>query len=225
MKKPVLFIIVMFFACGMYAQSGTSFGLRVIPSLDWTHLTDTGSTYSFENTGVHLGIGFGPSLRYMVSDNFNVDVSGIFTWQRAGIHQIGNNVNNTESLKIQYLKIPLNFNGQFDVYGDIQALINFGLGAGIKLSSYRKITSDDGLIETDYEDVRALNFADIYLAAGLGLVYNIDESLHLSVTAQYNNGILDGWLNNKNEEPLSEIEDLTMKHRSVALNIGFYIDF
>jgi len=212
------------------AQSNTSFGVRIIPTFDWTNLTDTGSLYSYENTGVKTGIGFGPSLRYEVSDNFNVDVSGIFTWQKVGINQrselLGVTLlDKTEDVKIQYLKVPLNFNGQFNIVGDIQALINFGVGAGIKLSAYRKVSDNILSWSTDYETVRAINFIDFYLTAGLGLVYNIDDNLHLSLTGQYNNGILDGWLNNKNDEPLSTIDDLTLKHRSIGLNIGFYIDF
>jgi hypothetical protein len=229
MKKSILFLICILSVSLSFSQSNTAFGLRVIPTFDWTRLTDT-SYYSYDHTGVKAGIGFGPSLRYEVSENFNVDVSGIFTWQRTGIHQTFDllgvrTVDRTEDIKIQYLKIPLNFNGQFTVYGDIQALINFGLGAGIKLSSYRQVTDNILEFTNDYEDVRAINFVDIYLAAGLGLVYNIDDNLHLSVTGQYNNGVLDGWLNNRNDEPLSFINDLTMKHRNIALNIGFYIDF
>jgi len=230
MKKLTVVILFIFIANLTFAQSNTAFGLRVTPSFDWVSLTDTSNFYSYDNTGVKVGIGFGPSLRYAVSENFNVDISGIFTWQKAGIHQTADVlgitvVDKTEDLKIQYLKIPLNFNGQFTVYGDFQALINFGLGAGVKLSSYRKITENFTNLSSDYEDARPINFVDLYLTAGLGFVYNIEDNLHLSLTGQYNNGLLDGWLNNRNDELLSTIDDLTLKHRSITASLGFYIDF
>ena len=231
MKKLLLIsVIALFTYTFVNAQGGVSFGLRAIPTLNWTTLSDTGSTYSFDNTGIKPGIGFGPSLRYKFSDNFNVDISGIFTWQKIGINQTNEipdstQINITEDFRIQYLQLPLNFNGQFDVAGDLQALINFGVGTGIKLSSDRVITdhNNPNIYSKDYKAVSVLNFIDFYLTAGAGVVYNIEDNLHLSLTVQYNNGILDGWFNNKNDAP-SIIEELTLKHKNVAFSIGFYID-
>ena len=132
----------------------------------------------------------------------------------------------TEDFKVQFFKIPLNFNGQFDVAGNLQALINFGAGVGIKLTSSRVITDhiNPDRYSTDYETAAVLNFIDLYLTAGAGVVYNIEDNLHLSLTVQYNNGILDAWFDNKNDWP-SAINELTLKHKNIALNIGFYIDF
>ena len=231
MKKLSIFIVIALFAyISVNAQGGVSFGVRVVPTLDWTTLSDTGSTYSFDNNGVKLGIGFGPSLRYELSDNFNIDISGIFTWQKFGVDQ-KNEITNptlidrTEDFKVQFFKIPLNFNGQFDVAGNLQALINFGAGVGIKLTSSRVITDhiNPDRYSTDYETAAVLNFIDLYLTAGAGVVYNIEDNLHLSLTVQYNNGILDAWINSNNEAP-SSIQELSLKHRNIAFNIGFYID-
>ncbi len=231
MKKLLLFSTVLLFSVGLFAQSGVSFGLRAVPSFNWISATDEDTAFTYENEAVKMGIGFGPSVRYMFSDNFNIDISAIFTWQKFGLHQTNqlpeNSVVNdiTEHFKIQYFQIPINLNGQFDVAEDFQALINFGIGTGIKLSSSRMMVDNMNADEftVQYEKINILNFIDFYLTAGAGAVYNIEDNLHLSLTLQYNNGIIDGWLNNQNEEP-STINDLTVKHKNVVLSLGFYID-
>ncbi len=232
MKKILLLTAtIVLTVSGMFAQKGISFGLRAIPTLNFTSMTDGDSLYSYASSGTKLGIGFGPSVRYKFSDNFNVDVSGIFTWQKFGINQTNettnpNPVDITEDFKVQFLQIPLNFNGQFDVATDFQALINFGVGTGIKLKSSRVITDNTNpqRFSSDYQTTSVLNFIDFYLTAGAGAVYNIEDNLHLSLTVQYNNGIIDGWLNNKNDNTDSTIEDLTLKHKNVAFSLAFYID-
>ncbi|NPA68799.1 MAG: PorT family protein [Chlorobi bacterium] len=233
MKKILLLsIAAVFFTSGIFAQSGLSFGLRAIPTINWVSVTDGDSMYTYENDGAKMGIGFGPSVRYKFSDNFNVDISGIFTWQKFGIHQTNQMPENsdlvdvTEDFKIQFLQLPLNLNGQFDVAQDIQALINFGVGLGINIADSRRITDNQNpqLYSDEYDsDIDMLTLADFYLTAGAGAVYNIEDNLHLSLTIQYNNGIIDGWLNNKNKAP-STIGDLNIKHKNVAFSLAFYID-
>ncbi len=232
MKKILLLTAtIVFTVTGMFAQKGLSFGLRAIPTLNWTTMTDGDSLYSYESSGTKVGIGFGPSVRYKFSDNFNVDVSGIFTWQQFGINQTNESTNpvvvdRTEDFKIQFLQIPLNFNGQFDVATDFQALINFGVGAGINIADSRRVVDNlnPQLYSDEYDaDIKMLTLLDFYLTAGAGAVYNIEDNLHLSLTVQYNNGIIDGWLNNKNKAP-STIGDLNLKHKNVAFSLAFYID-
>ncbi len=231
MKKIFLPVIGVLLTAGLFAQSGISFGLRAIPTLNWVSPTDEDDSISVVNEATKIGIGFGPSVRYKFSDNFNMDLSAIFTWQKFGIdvtNQMPANaqaMNMTENFKVQYLQIPFNFNGQFDVANDLQALINFGVGTGVKLASYRMIEDhiDAGDLSDTYEKSGVLNFIDFYLTAGAGAVYNIEDNLHLSLTVQYNNGIIDGWLDGQNEEP-SKIEDLSIKHKNVAFSLGFYID-
>ncbi|NOZ36331.1 MAG: PorT family protein [Chlorobi bacterium] len=232
MKKILLIsVIVLYSVTGLFAQKGISFGLRAIPTLNWVSMTDGDSLYSYESSGTKLGIGFGPSVRYKFSDNFNVDVSGIFTWQKFGINQTNETTNSdvvdrTEDFKVQFLQIPLNFNGQFDVAQDFQAIINFGVGTGIKLKASRLLTDNQNPQEfsSEYKTTSVLNFIDFYLTAGAGAVYNIEDNLHLSLTVQYNNGIIDGWLNNKNDNIHSTIGDLSLKHKNVAFSLAFYID-
>lgn len=231
MKKGLIILIVCFSSYTAGAQSNTSFGLRITPMFNWVSPSDTGSLYSYSNSSAKMGIGFGPSMRYSFSDNFNIDISGIFTWQEFAIDQtddVGNTerVDVTENFKLQYLNIPLNLNGQFNVLGELKAIINFGAGFNVKLKSVRQLKDNLGVssFQEDYINVKMLNFMDIYLSAGLGLGYSFQENLHLSLTGQYNNGILDGWFDNKNDLP-STIDELTLKHRNITLNIGFYIDF
>ena len=232
MKKILLLTAaIVLTVSGMFAQKGISFGLRAIPTLNFTSMTDGDSLYSYESSGTKLGIGFGPSIRYKFSDNFNVDVSGIFTWQKFGINQTNETTNPipvdiTEDFKVQFLQIPLNFNGQFDVATDFQALINFGVGTGIKLKSSRVLTDNTSpqLYSTEYKTTSVVNLIDLDLRLTGGVVYNIEDNLHLSLTVQYNNGIIDGWLNNKNDDIHSTIEDLSLKHKNVAFSLAFYID-
>jgi long-subunit fatty acid transport protein len=231
MKKLFLIAATLLLTTGIFAQSGISFGLRAIPTFNWVTPSDEDSMYTFENDATKMGIGFGPSVRYKFSDNFNMDLSAIFTWQKFGIVQTNQMPDNavatdiTENFKVQYLQIPFNFNGQFDVATDFQALINFGVGTGIKLASSRMMVDNihHGIFVEEYEKVGVLNFIDFYLTAGAGVVYNLEDNLHLSLTVQYNNGIIDGWLDGQNEDP-STITDLSIKHKNVALSLGFYID-
>ncbi len=238
MKKILSLIVIAIFAItSVNAQNGISFGIRAIPTFNWVTLSDTVSTHKYENEGTKMGIGFGPSLRYKFSDNFNVDVSGIFTWQKFGIKVLNElpanpeKVDITEKFKVQFLQIPLNLNGQFEVADDLNALLNFGVGAGIKLKSSRLVEDPDrpNHFSEEYDSsIKMLTFVDFYLTAGAGVVYDIEDNLHLSLTVQYNNGIINGWLDNKNkykeENDSNGIKQLNLKHKNVALSIGFYID-
>ncbi len=234
MKKLLFLSIIALFAfSSVNAQKGISFGLRVIPTFNWATVSDTGSVYSYENDGTKMGIGFGPSIRYKFSDNFNVDVSGIFSWEKFTVLQGPESTNSalidyTHNVKYQNLYIPLNLNGQFDVATDFQALINFGVAPAIKLSQMRQVTNNldaqnPSQNVPDYEDFSSLTIVDLFLTAGAGVVYNIEDNLHLSLTIQYNNGLLDGWRNREVESP-EFIQDLDLKNKNVALSIGFYID-
>lgn len=233
MKKIFLLAIIAIFAFSNIKAQGISFGIRAIPTFNWISTTESVDSFNYTNEGTKMGIGFGPSLRYKFSDNFNVDVSGIFTWQKFGIDVVNDNITNSvmtdmnESFKVQFLQVPLNLNGQFDVADDFQALLNFGVGAGIKLSSERLITEvpDQNRISTTYEPAdNILTFIDFYLTAGAGVVYNLEDNLHLSLTVQYNSGIVDGWIDGNNDNVFSEINELSIKHQNIALSLGFYID-
>ncbi len=237
MKKLFLLSIIAIFAFKNVNAQGISFGIRAIPTFNWTTISDTITDLNYKNDGTKLGIGFGPSIRYKLSDNFNIDVSGIFTWQRFGINITNDENHNSiltnlkEKYKVQFLQIPLNLNGQFDVADDFQALLNFGVGTGIKLKSSRLVEDIEhpGTYSTEEYDTRIkmLTFADFYLTAGAGVVYNLEDNLHLSLTVQYNNGILDGWIDGKNTiyETSTEITTpLVLKHKNVALSLAFYID-
>jgi long-subunit fatty acid transport protein len=226
MKKLALTIFAALIFFSVSAQTSTSFGLRVTPMFNWISPLDTSTIYSYENAETKIGIGFGPSMRYSFSENFNVDISGIFTWQEFALTQrnllTSADIRVVEEFKVQYLNVPLNLNGQFNIVGDLKALINFGMGLSINIKQLRSITADG--FTSDYVKVRMLNFMDIFLSAGLGTAYSFRDNLHLSLTAQYNNGIIDGWFDRKNDPP-STIDELSLKHRNITLNIGFYIDF
>jgi len=233
MKKLFLLSIIAIFAFLNVNAQGISFGIRAIPTFNWTSVSETDAMFNYTNDGTKMGIGFGPSIRYKFSDNFNVDVSGIFTWQKFGIHVVNDNIKNSvatdmnEKFKVQFLQIPLNLNGQFDVADDFQAVLNFGVGAGVKLSSERLITEvpDQHRLSTTYDPaIKMLTFVDFYLTAGAGVVYNLEDNLHLSLTVQYNNGIVDGWIDKNNDMTYSQINSMSLKHKNVALSLGFYID-
>jgi len=238
MKKIFFIVIIAIFAFSNVKAQGISFGIRAIPTFNWATVTESQSVDSFEytNAGTKMGLGFGPSIRYKISDNFNVDVSGIFTWQKFGIDISNELPINTEvsliheTYKMQFLQIPLNLNGQFDIADDFQALLNFGVGAGIKLKSGRLVADEplSGDYKTSYDyQIKMLTFVDLYLTAGAGVVYNLEDNLHLSLTVQYNNGIIDGWLDSKNTLSHTSTEittPLNLKHKNVALSLAFYID-
>lgn len=236
MKKIFLISLVAFWAFTNVKAQGISFGIRAIPTFNWATVTDTSANLNYTNDGTKLGMGFGPSIRYKMSDNFNVDISGIFTWQKMGINikndPIHNNVvtNLAEKYKMQFLQIPLNLNGQFDVADDFQALLNFGVGAGILLKSSRQVIDNEnlGAYPSTYDTrIKMLRFIDFYLTAGAGVVYNLEDNLHLSLTVQYNNGIIDGWADDSNtiyETSTKITTPLDIKHKNIALSLAFYID-
>ncbi len=222
------------------AQEGLAFGLRVNPTMNWVAATPTNTAYSVESAGVRGGIAFGPSLRYGFSDNFNMDLTAIFSWQRFAIEQkgevpalaIAKPVNNTENFKLQYLQFPLNLNGQFGIADNVKALINFGFGVNIKLKDERKVDYNSKLPppyiqDNEYRETKVITPVDIFLMAGAGFGYDFADNLHLTLTIQYQNGLLDGWHDSKNEKEVSTIlhDELKLNHRSVNFNLGFYIDF
>ncbi len=241
MRKLFLLTIIAIFAFSNLNAQGISFGIRAIPTFNWTTLTDTDPNHIYENDGTKMGIGFGPSIRYKFTENFNVDVSGIFTWQKFGVNVSNElpanatDVKILENFKVQFLQIPLNLNGQFDVADDFKALLNFGVGAGIKLKSSRIVSESipgngrpaNYFPTTEDPSINMLTFIDFYLTAGAGVVYDIEEDLHVSLTVQYNTGIVNGWINDNNVYRVTNtdaIEQLKLKHQNVALSLGFYID-
>ena len=138
------------------AQGG-AFGAKATPMLSWAKTVNNDS-YNFESEGVVPSIGFGPSFKKYFGENFNVDVSLLFTWQKSKftatpVTQFGNPKSYSVLTKLQYVQIPVIFEASFPITGGLRGMIDFGASPAIELNSMADISDiSDESMETKLED-------------------------------------------------------------------------
>lgn len=225
-----LFAILIGTFVSLNAQ-GFAFGVRAIPTYNWTLSTDESPMYTYE-IDQNPSFGIGPSLKYYISDHFNMDLGVIFRNQSFIINQtnepayISDSVDISENIKLKYVQLPINFNGQFDIVNNLQGIVNFGTNFSIVTNATRLIIDNNATTNSsDYIKFSNASLLDIYLTGGAGVDYSVTNNLHLTFMAQYNNGIIDAWTDKGGATPPSLIDNLALKNRNIALNFGLYIDF
>lgn len=229
MKKLFVFLMMaVIVGTGTVVAQGGAFGAKVTPMLSWGKTTDN-DFYSFESGGVVPSIGFGPSYKKYLGDNFNIDVGLLFTWQHlkytaTSKTHVGNepDVFNVEP-HIQYLQVPVILEASFDITGDLQGLIDFGVSPAFELSSVADVYDNSNtLLQSDY-DFKG-SFFNFYLNAGAGVSYHLTDELMLSGVFMYNNGIIDVWFDEAEDEA-DFIHELKLLNHFVSMNIGIHIKF
>lgn len=225
----LLFLLINGTFLSVIGQSYISFGLKTSPSINWKTFSDTSLAYDYKIDS-KLAFSIGPSIRYIISENFNIDFNLLFGSSNFVINQTNNSqyssteVDIDEDIKLNQIIIPINFNGQFNLVNKLQGVMNFGTSLYLKTSGKRTITDKiSNSIINDFTNVKNIKFYDIALSIGAGLDYHIANNLHLTFTTQYSNGIIDIW-NDGNISP-SKITNLELKDKNVNFLIGFYIDF
>jgi len=226
MKKNILTLALIFFISSNFVNAQKfSFGAKFSPLASWSKVSNT-DFYNYENDEFKVGVGFGPSLKIKMSDSFNTEIGAIFTWQGTQFNQTPISMNPDSSMnyetKLQYLQIPVIFEGQFKIAKKLSAAINFGAIPSVSLSSLvdvkNNVTGD--MIATDH-DFSASMF-NLFLSAGAGTYFEFTDGVSLSTIILYNNGVIDVWYDKSNAE---YIKTLDMKNHYISLNIGLHIDF
>lgn len=227
MKRNILFFVfIIFIGFNTSFAQNFSFGAKFTPLISWSAPSNS-NLYDFTNDGVKMGYGFGPSLKIKLSDSFNTDIGVLFTWQGTKFNQ-QNNLDNpiltnfNYDTRIQYLQIPVIFEGKFDVSDNIAVGIDFGVIPAVSLSSemdVRDLTTST-VVATDVDFNGSLfNF---FLSAGAGTYFKLSEGVTLSTVVMYNNGIIDVWYDKSSDE---YIKNLILKNHFISLNLGIHIDF
>ncbi len=227
MKKLFVIFAISFF--GIYsaqAQSG-AFGAKITPMLSYAKMINN-DNYTFESLGVVPGIGFGPSYKKYFSENFNVDVAALFTWQDVEFQAtptVTGNGNGLQTLKVKtavkYLQIPVILEASFPIVEGLNGMMDFGLTPAIELSSLADVSdANDLLIKSQYD--YSGTPVNLYLNAGAGVSYDITDVLMVSGVIMYNHGVLDIWYD---ETDAQYIPELDLKNHTVSLNIGIHIKF
>lgn len=202
-----------------------------MPSYNWFMHSDTSVAFTYDLKSKPT-FGVGPSVKYYISDNLNFDVAVVFGSNNFTINQnnepafIADSVNISEDIKLKFVDVPINFNGQFDIIENLQGIINFGATIGFVTSSTRLIKDNYSILNSSdyskFSNILPINFA---LVGGAGVDYELTRNLHITFTAQYKNGVPDIWLDEDGATFPSQIDNLVLKNRGVIFNFGFYVDF
>jgi hypothetical protein len=228
MKRNLIFVAILLLLTSYNAFSQKySFGAKFSPMVSWSVPVNT-TNFDYQNDKLKFGIGFGPSLKINMSKNFNTDIGVMFTWQGTRFDQI-NTIDTLPALsykfdtKIQYLQIPINFEGKIDLSNDFALSLDFGIIPAINLSSTADVTdnlANNAVVDSDLNIPTSI--FNLFLSAGAGVVYRISDDVCLSSIILYNNGIFDVWYD-KNSD--TYIKQLDMKNHYISMNIGVHIDF
>ncbi len=224
MKRiTLLFVIVLITGqLSVYAQA-KAFGAKVTTLFSWSELsTENDSIY--ENDGIKLGMGFGPSLKFKVSESFSAEVGILFTWQGTKFTQSNqaNGLDYAYKTKLQYVTIPVNFEGKIPIANKMNAIIDFGFIPAIKLSSKMDVTDNSLSLSIDKNKEFPGGIANLFLSAGGGMSYEILKGINFSTVIMYNNGIFDVYEDDENDNYITELK---LKNHFIAINFGLHIDF
>jgi hypothetical protein len=221
MKKLLLSLLALVFVSGLSAQT-FSFGARTTPMISWSKVEST-DDFDFTNNGAKLGFSIGPSLKTNLSDNFNIEVGLLFSWQGNKFNQFrADSIDYNYDIRRQYLHIPVTANGNIPLHRYFDAVMTFGVMPSIQLSSIADITDNvTGEVVKPNYDIPG-SYGNFYLIAGAGGVIHLTREVDFAIGAKYNHGTIDAWFD---RERNTYIKELTEKHHFVSVDLGLYIKF
>jgi len=209
------------------AQSN-AFGAKVTPMLSWAKLKPN-DAYTYESAGKKPSIGFGPSYKKYFGENFNIDLSLLFTWQHSEFTAESLNLGSQSdkylvSPFLRYVQLPVNFEAGFSITQNLKGLIDFGFAPAVELESVATLTHTDasGTIHDPIDFNYKGSAFNLYLSAGAGVMYHVTDELGISGVVLYNNGVIDTWFDDTDSEYLPELE---LYNHYISLNVGLYIKF
>lgn len=174
------------------------FGLLVKPSISWFKPNSSG----YEKEGSKMGFSYGLSTEFFLGKNYLVStgffltsLGGDFSYE--GIYLDNNNINVPseveQSMKINYIEIPLTLKLRTNEIGYMTYYGNFGVRTAFKYKSSSDFVYTDITNKPKVEKINTAGdafFMNSWLVIGAGAEYNIFGNTNLSFGISYNNGFM-----------------------------------
>ena len=182
MKKVLLVFLSAFFSLTILAQEGAFVGVRVIPQSAWILNNDDFDSGEFD-FGIPFSVAFGVAGGYMFNDLLGVETQVIYSPQ--GQKYLGDNKDPYETIKNNYLKIPVLF--RLRTEGEKASFIfNIGPEFGFLMSS---TITDDETGEELFSNVDIYENFDIAIDIGLGTSILLTDNLYLDLMIKLGYGL------------------------------------
>ncbi len=219
MKKIFRILFVLFVSSQLTFAQATDpvfhFGLKVVPNLGWIKTDDK----DIKSDGSKLGLNYGLVTEFRFAENYAF-VTGIdVSYRNAKIKGSSTETDSTstttsvveQSLKIQYIEIPLTLKFKTNEIGSLRYFLQVGVAPGFKIraradqkiateintgGNITRISSEEDNLDIK-DDINNLNMSMIISG---GVEYNISGNTNLVLGLVFNNGfsdIADGEFNAK----------------------------
>jgi len=179
MKKPIVFLALLFIAAPLLADDdfGFRFGLKASPNLSWFRT----ETRGYDNRGVEPGFSYGLIMDYEFAQNYAI-TSGLNILSTGGkmryryIHD-GLDTEKRRDYSLRYLEIPVGLKLRTEEMGFITYYGQFGLGLGFNIRAKaddRIYMDDDSTLRFSDVDISdETRFLRAALVIGAGAEYNL----------------------------------------------------
>jgi hypothetical protein len=171
-------------------------GLHFSPSLSWFTVNSGG----YSKDGSKIGFAYGLSTEFYLAKNylFSTGVSlnsvgGKIKYQ--GVYDVSGVILPSEvkqSIKINYVDIPLTIKLKTNQIGYMSYYGNFGVNMGLRYQSKSdyEYTDFDNVKKSDVNTSSDMKFMNINLVVGGGFEYNLSGNTNFMVGLTYNNGFV-----------------------------------
>ena len=171
-------------------------GLHFSPTISWLSV----NTGGYSNEGTRVGFAYGLSTEFYMAKNylFSTGVSlnsvgGKIKYE--GVYDLNGVLapsTITQSIKINYIDIPVTLKLKTNQIGYISYYGNFGLNLGLRYQSKSNFEYNDfaNVTESDVNTSSNIKFMNINLVVGGGVEYNLSGNTNLMLGITYNNGFV-----------------------------------
>ena len=170
------------------AQQGIQIGIEGTPQMSWIINNDdqTNQQFEYQNT---LSGSFGISGQYGFTKNMGIGLNALYSIQGQRFKLSG--IERTK--QIEYLKIPLMFNYNYEFNNDIKFIGKIGPQLGV-LTNAKLIDKDGGDIVGNHKEAYEDYDFEGVIYAGIG--YKINENIYIDASLRFDYGFTDA--ENKN---------------------------
>ncbi|TXB65071.1 PorT family protein [Vicingus serpentipes] len=209
-------------------------GLHFSPSISWLSTNSSGYT----SDGSKLGFAYGLSTEFYLAKNYLFS-TGITINSIGGkikyesVYDVNGLLFPSEvkqSIKINYVDIPLTIKLKTNQIGYISYYGNFGVNLGLRYQSKSdfEYTDFDNITKSDVNTSSDIKFMNINLVVGGGIEYNLSGNTNIMLGLTYNNGfinVLDSKtpvLNANGKATINNEGNPVYSDKSASANINFF---
>ena len=171
-------------------------GLHFSPSLSWLSVNSSG----YSSDGSKIGFSYGLSTEFYLAKNYLFStgvtlnsIGGKIKYE--GVYDVNGVLFPSEikqSIKINYVDIPLTLKLKTNQIGYISYYGNFGVNLGLRYQSKSdfEYLDFDNIKKSDVNTSSDIKFMNINLVVGGGIEYNLSGNTNIMMGLTYNNGFV-----------------------------------